>query len=181
VVFSNLIYVLLTVNTLLNNPTEIQKQVLRSEHKLEVDEEKWEESKINSEAQLINKQIANSKVFASTTTKEPRQHFDYFVRPDVKENGLVHCNILVQGIEISSIEELKDSITELSRLMLIEFLGWRTDVNKIVLSWHLKLDNKPRNLIIRTDKDEIESIKSVDIGLDFVAKLKSTVIDDVLS
>lgn len=180
-VFSNLIYVLLTINSLLNNPTEIQQQVLQSEHKLEVDEEKWEASKIDSESQLIDKQIANSKVFSSTTIKESRNYFEYFVRPEVKENGLVHCNILVQDIEISSIEELKESIAELSRLMLIEFLSWRTDVNKIVLSWHLKLDNKPKNLFIRSEKDEIVKLKDIRQGLAFVGKLKNTVIDEVLS
>lgn len=180
-VFCNLIYVLLTVNSLLNNPTEIQQQVLQSEHKLEVEEEKWDKSKIDSESNLIKKQITNSKVFSSSTIKEPRNHFEYFVRPEVKENGLVHCNILVQDIEISSVEELKESIAELSRSMLIEFLSWRTDVNKIVLSWHLKLDNKPKNLFIRTDKDEVATLKDINQGVGFIAKLKNTVIDDVLS
>lgn len=174
----NLIYVLLSISSLLNNPIEIQQQVLKSEDKLEKVE--LTEDKIESEKNKVLKHIKDSKIFSLTDRNSPNNRFDYFINPEIGKENEVWLYVNVSNINITSALELSEEIRSLSIQMLEEFVTWKIDINTVVLSWNLTLDKKMKNVFIRSDRDEIEKLRPIkDIKTKF-GKLKNTLVDDIL-
>lgn len=180
-VLVNLIYVLITISSLLNNPVDIQQQILKSEDKLERTKTDLSEDKIKSEESKINGHIKTSSLYSRSFISSTNNKFQYLVNILIKPEGIIWCNVVLQKMNISSVLEVKNEIKLLSRLMLLEYLGWATDLNNIAISWHFKLDGKGKNVFVRSDRDELEKLKSVKNPDEFFSKLKNTLIDDILN
>jgi hypothetical protein len=174
-VLVNLVFVLLTISGLLNNPVEIQQVVLKNEDNIMKEKKTWSESKRQTENNKINKLVQMSKTFSANSSKCMK----YEIQPILRNDGTLWCNIRVSSFKINSIEELKKNIITISFRMLMEYVNWPTDINNVVLSWHITLDNKLKNIIIRTSKNEIKSNNKINSPEVFIKNLKNTLIDDI--
>lgn len=82
-------------------------------------------------------------------------------------------------MSITDKESFKKRILNISRDYLTQWANCKTDINSVVLSYHFTLENRNRNIFIRTTKIEVEENKNFDLE-DFFKNMKDTLIDEVL-
>ena len=181
-VFSILIYTLFQISILFNNPTFIQKELLKSEninHELTDETLKWEKSKIDLELQIITQTLTVNNYKNEKEESLKNDYFEYFINPFVKENGELHLNIMIKNIKINSVEELKEQIYIISKNLFLLLAKTTTDINSFVLSFHFDLDKSRKNIFIRSNKIDILENK-LKQPKEFVKSLKNRLIDDIL-
>lgn len=175
-----MIYTLFQISILFNNPTFIQKELLKSENTNgePIDETlNWEKQKIDSELQIIkNTLISNAYKIQEYMIND---NFEYLINPQVRENDELFIVIIIKDLKISSIEELKTQIYIIIKNLFILLSETTTDINTFALSFSLSLNGNPKNLFVRSNKNEISDHKNKQ-PKEFVKSLKNKLIDDVL-
>ena len=182
-VLAVLVYSVITIAALLNNPTEIQQSLLRTEntgYELGDEENRWNDDKVKSETRTITAHFKTSKFYTQDTRKDDSGLFTYNTNWFIKDdNGEFFCNIWISELYISSIDEFKSRINHIVKEQMVSLLTAKTDVNSFVFSFHFKMSDQQRNAFFRSNKSEIETLKLKDSDL-FVKGLKNKLYDEVL-
>lgn len=182
-ILSILVYSVITIASLLNNPTEIQQSLLRTEntgYDLGDDDNRWSEEKVKGETKAITAHFKSNDFYTQDTVKDVSGLFTYNTNWFIKDdNGEFFCNVWISELYISSIEEFKLRINNIVKEQMVDLLSAKTDVNSYVFSFHFTMGDQQKNAFFRSNKNEIESLKLKDSN-EFVKGLKNKLYDEVL-
>lgn len=182
-VLAVLVYSVITIAALLNNPTEIQQSLLRMEntgYELGNEENRWNDEKVKSETKAITAHFKTSNFYTQDTRKEDSGLFTYNTNWFIKDdNGEFFCNIWISELFISSVEEFKSRINQIVKEQMVGLSTAKIDVNSFVLSFHFNMGGQQRNAFFRSNKDEIGRLKMNESD-QFVRELKNKLYDEVL-